>query len=92
MANGSKLPQDEKQKIFIGAILHDVEALTPEDKTRLHNFEEVNIDTHCICGAALYESCPLLKESSTMVRGHHKPWNKWETAINSNEAFDSQVL
>ncbi len=32
MANGAKLSQNKKQKIFIGAIFHDVGALTPEDK------------------------------------------------------------
>jgi len=92
MANGAKLPQNEKQKIFIGAILHDVGALTPEDKTRLHNFEEVNVETHCLRGAALFESCPLLKESSEMVKWHHRPWKEWETTIDSNDAFESQVL
>ncbi len=92
MADGAQLPQNEKQKIFIGAILHDVGALTPEDKIRLHNFKEVNPETHCIRGAALFKSCPLLKESSEMVRWHHKPWNERGTNIDSKDAFESQVL
>ena len=92
MANFAKLPRDEKQKVFIGAILHDVGALTPEDKTRLHNFEEVNTEPHCIRGAILFESCPLLKEPSKMVRWHHKPWSEWETTIDSNDTFESQMF
>ena len=92
MANGAKLPQNEKQNVFMAAILHDVGALTPEDKTKLHDFEEVNVEPHCIRGAALFESCPLLKESSEMVRWHHRPWSEWETTIDSNEAFESQIL
>ena len=92
MANGAKLPQNEKQNVFMAAILHDVGALTPEDKTKLHDFEEVNIAPHCIRGAALFESCPLLKESSEMVRWHHRPWNEWKTTIDSNDAFESQLL
>lgn len=92
MANSAQLHQNQKQKMFIGAILHDVGALTPEDKIKLHKFEENNLQTHCIRGAALFESCPLLAESSDMVKWHHKPWSEWETTIDSNDAFESQVL
>lgn len=92
MADGAKLPQNEQQKLFIGSIFHDVGALTPEDKTRLHDFEEFNMDPHCIRGAAFFESCPLLKESSKIVRWHHRPWSEWETTIDSDDAFKSQML
>lgn len=92
MAKGAKLSQNVCEKIFMGALLHDVGALTTEDKIRLHGFEEVNTDTHCIRGAVLFESCPLLKESSGMVRWHHRPWRKWKTTIDSKDAFESQAL
>jgi len=92
MVNNIQLPENKKQNMFIGALLHDVGALTPEDKTRLHNFEGVNLDIHCIRGATLFESCPLLKESSGMIRWHHKPWSEWVTSIASKDAFESQVL
>jgi HD-GYP domain-containing protein (c-di-GMP phosphodiesterase class II) len=92
MANAAELPLDEKQNLFIGAILHDVGALTAEDKMEVHNFDNVDPEPHCILGADLYESCSLLKESSQIVRWHHKPWSKWETSIDSKEVFGSQVL
>ena len=60
LAHAAGLPRDETRKMFLGAILHDVGALTPEDKTRLQHFEEKNIEAHCIRGAALFASCPLL--------------------------------
>ena len=92
MAKGAKLSQNVDEKIFMGALLHDAGALTIEDKTRLHSFEEINTENHCIRGATLFESCPLLKESSEMVRWHHRPWREWETTIDSKDAFESQVL
>ena len=92
MTNSARLPQNEKQNIFVGAILHDVGALTPEEKLKVHNFEETDAESHCIRGAALFESCPLLKESSEMVRWHHRPWNEWETTIDSKDAFGSQLI
>ncbi len=92
MANGAELPQEAKQRIFTGAILHDVGALTPEDKKKLHSFDEVDVEIHCIRGAALYKSCPLLEESSEMVLQHHKPWREWTTTIDSENVLESQVL
>ncbi len=92
MANAAKLPLEATQKIFAGSILHDVGALTPEDKIRLHDFEETNVNIHCIRGAKLFGLCPLLKESSEMIRWHHKPWKEWTTGIDSKDAFESQVL
>ncbi len=92
MAKGAKLSQSVNEKIFIGALLHDVGALTPEGKIRLHNFEDINTEPHCIRGASLFELSSLLRPSSRMVRFHHKPWNKWQTTIDSPDAFESQIL
>ena len=44
MAKGAKLSQNVGEKIFMGALLHDAGALTTEDKTRLHSFEEINTE------------------------------------------------
>lgn len=73
-------------------MLHDVGALSPEDKMKLHNFEETGVDIHCVHGAALLETCPLLSECSGIVRWHHKPWRAWEGRIDARDALESQVL
>ena len=40
----------------------------------------------------MFELSSLLRPSSRMVRFHHKPWNKWQTTIDSPDAFESQIL
>lgn len=40
--------------MFVGALLHDVGALTPEDKTRIHDFDEIDLWPHCARGAAFH--------------------------------------
>ena len=92
MAKGAKLSQNVDEKIFMGALLHDAGALTTEDKIRLHSFEEINTENHCIIGASLFKSSSFLEPSSRMVRFHHKPWNNWKTSIDSPDVFESQVL
>lgn len=93
MAKEAKLSQKETEKIFIGALLHDAGALSPEEKTRIHNFEdEENVELHCKLGASLYETTPLLKPAAEIVRHHHKPWREWHTAIDDPNVFETQVL
>ena len=54
MARGAQLSPHSHEKLFIGALLHDVGALSPEEKKRLHDFEEGNTAPHCRLGAELF--------------------------------------
>lgn len=92
MAVDAKAPKTVQEKVLIGSLLHDVGALTPEDKIRLHNFEEISLDSHCVRGAELFELSPLLQPSAAMVRHHHKPWKDWSGTIAAPDAFEAQLL
>lgn len=86
------LPEDRIERIFIAAVLHDIGALAPEDKIRLHDFEEKDLEAHCIRGELLFELTPLLRPSSRIVRFHHRPWKTWDANIDAPYVFESQVL
>lgn len=76
--------------IFTAALLHDIGALSVEEKLAIHNFEEINPDLHCICGEVLLKDTPCFKKIAPMVRNHHAPWNcqvRTESVV-----FGSQVL
>ena len=73
MAKRAKLSKKVEDKIFIGALLHDAGALTTEDKTKLHSFEEINTENHCNIGALLFKSSPLLE-----------PYQEWSDFIISH--------
>ena len=88
----ARLREETIEKIYIAALLHDVGALTPEEKILLHDFEEKNPETHCVRGESLFESTPLLRPAARIVRFHHRPWEKWKTSIDSPDVLESQVL
>jgi len=92
LAKTASLSKKRIDNLFIAALFHDIGALSIEEKINLHKFEEVDVDTHCILGEALFKSTPLFSAASKIVRNHHKPWNLWDTVINTPDAFDSQVL
>ncbi|MCK5685699.1 HD domain-containing protein [bacterium] len=80
------------EDIYKAAILHDIGALSPEDKIKLQDFEETNLIDHCIIGKALFLSTPLLKSSADIVRGHHTPINEFDSTIENPVVMAAQVL
>jgi HD-GYP domain-containing protein (c-di-GMP phosphodiesterase class II) len=87
-----KIAKPATERIFIAALLHDIGALTPEEKIRLHRFDDTNIEEHCQIGEMLLKSCPLLAQSAPVVRHHHRLWEDWETALETPHVFESQVV
>lgn len=92
MGRAAGLSKERIDKLFMAALLHDIGALAPEDKIRLHHFEERNLETHAARGAWLFELTPLLSPASQIVRFHHKPWKRWEAPIDAPDVLESQVL
>ncbi|HPQ44214.1 MAG TPA: HD domain-containing protein [Syntrophales bacterium] len=84
---------DERlENIFMAALLHDIGALSMEEKISLRNFEVDNVESHCIRGEILLSNIPWLKRSSKIVRYHHREWQHWEESIENPLVFDSQIL
>ena len=92
MTKAVKKEEDIIERIFMAALLHDIGALAPEEKVRLHGFKERDLKAHCIRGARLFEVTSLLRPASRLVLYHHKPWNKWDRPIDDSVVFESQVL
>ena len=96
IASEANLPAKTIEKIYLGALLHDIGALSLEEKYLLHRgYEDVNAETHCILGEALYDLSPLLEGSAKIVRYHHHPWKNWKNegaTIDSPDVAESQIL
>ena len=86
------LSKERIENLYIASLFHDIGALSLEEKIKIHKFEKINIDTHCILGESLFESTSLFTAAKKIVRYHHKPWQKWDAAIDTPDIFDSQVL
>lgn len=77
IAKAASLPKERIENLFIASLFHDIGALSLEDKIKIHKFEEVNPETHCILGEALFDSTPLFAPAKKIVRYHHKPCHLW---------------
>ena len=87
------LPKEKVENIYLTALLHDVGALSLEEKIQLHaGFENVTPDTHCILGEVLFELSPLLKPCARIVRNHHRAWSDWRQPIDSSYVTESQIV
>lgn len=81
------------ETIITAALLHDIGALTPEDKVALHESEyDRDIHQHCIIGEKLLSQSPLFEEQAKIIRYHHTGYRVWEEANASQLALHSQIL
>jgi HD-GYP domain-containing protein (c-di-GMP phosphodiesterase class II) len=80
------------QTIFGSALLHDIGALSVEEKLSLHAFETQNYQTHCNRGAILLEKVPWLKQAAQIVRNHHTIWTNLDGRLDDPVIFASQVV
>ncbi len=93
IASAADLPKDKIEKIYLAALLHDIGALSLEEKQNIHHIGyETDTDTHCILGEALFESSSLLKPSAKIVRYHHMAWKDCKENIDYPGLIESQIL
>lgn len=88
----AKLDDKRIGNIFMAGLLHDIGALSIEDKISLHDNEISDVESHCIRGEKLFKSNSWLAASANLVRYHHRAWETWEEPRNTPEIFDSQLL
>ncbi len=80
------------ERNFMAALLHDIGAFSIEEKIALLKYEVEDTEEHSIRGEVLFNSLPWLKDSSKIVRFHHREWQHWEEPIETPLVFDSQLL
>jgi HD-GYP domain-containing protein (c-di-GMP phosphodiesterase class II) len=92
IGKAANLAEDAIERLFVSGLLHDIGALSPEEKISLHQFETASTEGHCARGETLFELVPWLKRAAKIVRFHHKDWSQWEEPISSPVALESQIL
>lgn len=92
IARNAHLEKEIIENIFTAALLHDIGAISVEEKLALHNFEPVDDIIHCVRGELLLEQIPWLNKISKIVRYHHKEWKDWEVDIDDPVAMSSQII
>lgn len=80
------------ERIFCAALLHDVGAISVEEKISIHNSCSVDKNLHGKKGELLLEQTPWLSNISKIVGNHHRVWLDWENTIEDPIVFASQVI
>jgi HD-GYP domain-containing protein (c-di-GMP phosphodiesterase class II) len=92
MGKVANLSDGRLEKGFIAALLHDIGALTVEDKISLVRSETRDIEGHCIQGEFLLKKVSWLRDAGQIIRFHHKEWKDWEEPIDTPLVLESQLI
>ncbi len=92
MAEIADLNYYDVERLFLAGILHDIGALTVNEKVDLHEFKDIDIRRHCALGYKLYEGVSWLKPSAAIVLNHHRPWSSFEGDIKQADNVLAQIL
>ena len=92
MAKAAKISNERLERSFIAALLHDIGALTLEDKIALRLSETDNTEEHCVRGGLLIDRVPWFKNSARIIGTHHTHWQEWNDSIENPIVFDSQIV
>lgn len=90
LAGAANLDHRETERLFIAALLHDIGALSPEEKIGAHIYEDLRPEPHCQRGAKLFREAFWLEPAAQLVQWHHTPMTAHENAGRS--LADANVL
>jgi putative nucleotidyltransferase with HDIG domain len=79
MARTAQLEYPQVERIFVAALLHDIGALSPEEKISAHIYEDLLPEPHCQRGAKLFREAKWLEPSAQIVQWHHTPMAEHES-------------
>ncbi len=80
------------ENIFAASLLHDIGAITLEEKIALHQFEDINVDQHCIRGEMLLSTVPYFNKISKIIRLHHTKYTEIFDRMNESVYCSAQIL
>ncbi|WP_253205541.1 HD domain-containing phosphohydrolase [Clostridium estertheticum] len=92
LSKTANLESEITENIFTAALLHDIGAISVEEKIAIHNFKKIDENIHTIRGELLLEQIPWLRKISKIVRNHHRNWNDWDDSIENPVVFSSQII
>ena len=78
LAEHIKLPIEQRKDIFLAALVHDIGALSLNERLETIESEPQYINTHAIKGAKLFEGFKPLQKSAKIIKYHHIPWKNGE--------------
>ncbi len=76
IAREMELPWKEEKDITMAAGLHDIGALSLEERMESLNFEDHHVQKHAELGYLFLQEFKPLDQAAVMIRYHHLPWEQ----------------
>ena len=92
MGRAAGVTDERLERSFIAALLHDIGALSLEEKISIHDSIIEYPENHCIRGEVLLGKVPCLKNAAMIVRFHHRECKGWESVMEEPLFLESQML
>ena len=72
--------------LFMAAVIHDIGALTPEEKLEIVLEKQTDNQPHCIKGEKLLSKVVFAQRSARIIRYHHTDWVKLKELLDEPTA------
>lgn len=95
LARAARLDYGQTERLFVAALLHDIGALSPEEKIGAHLYEDLLPEPHCLRGGKLFREAFWLNPSARIVDWHHTRMDEHQNAARTLSDFDvlgAQIL
>lgn len=69
------LAPEDRENVFISALLHDIGGLVKKDYLIAIDDEEPYNHAHAVYGASIFKLVPLLQDKAPIIRHHHQKWD-----------------
>lgn len=72
------IPERGRKNLMLAGLLHDIGALSVDERLELLENEPVTVNSHAFRGAHLLEGFEPLAQAALIIKYHHLPWNYGE--------------
>lgn len=92
IARALNISHDIIKDLFVAALLHDVGALSVEEKMDVCCFNLADLESHCISGELLIKTIPQHERIADIVRFHHTECQDRDQTVDKETAQAAQIL
>lgn len=92
IAKAIGMPEEQTERLFAAALLHDVGALSSKEKIAIQRSWLGDPSPHCRRGEVLFRTVPWLAPAARIVRLHHTPWKDIQEPLEAPDVLEAQVL
>lgn len=92
LGRAAKLPEARLEQLFYAALLHDIGALSVEEKYAIQYETGGQFGEHADRGEVLLRKLPFLGDAASLVGDHHANWEDQKYTISENLNLERQIL